>query len=161
MLQVGKLCISFLPLFLLESFSRTLIEQVISPWQPRKEWFIAGEKTPLHPLLYQNENLSFLFWFHAGLDQKGSSWGLLLPHHLNRPESRQWSRCNFKAFVWKLYSFAKAGKRSCFLILWAEVDDWRGVVLLLVHKPPLVAWSWSSPPSASPCLSTWSPPSTF
>ena len=38
------------------------------------------------------------------------SWGvwiinahleLLLPHHLNRPESHQWSPCHFKAFVWK------------------------------------------------------------
>ena len=96
------------------SFSRTLIKLVISPWQPQKEWFIAGEEPPLHRLLYRKENLSFLFWFYAESDQKGPSWGLFLPHHLKGPESRQWSHCNFEAFIWKLYSSAQAAKELFF-----------------------------------------------
>ena len=61
----------------------------------------------------------------------GPSCELLLPRHLNRPESHQWIRCHFKAFGWKFFTEWKC----------CQLDSYQTMrtlssVHLVVHQPP-------------------------
>ena len=72
------------------------------------------EKDPLFTHFCTKMKISSAsFHFMGDLDQKGPSCELLMSHHLNRPESHQRSRCDFKPVVWKFSSFAETGKRRC------------------------------------------------
>ena len=98
----------------------------------------------------------------------GPSCELLLPRHLNRPESHQWSRCHFKTFVWKFFTEWKC----------CQLDSYQTMrtlssVHLVVHQPPPSppktswgCWRRSFPPPPSPDhplkvhggLASWSSP---